>query len=56
MPMNLKRVKWLPKKVHTPPRAKCRVCGRILYYQNGRFGHATLDMVAASHEPAPDEK
>ncbi len=54
--MDLKKVKWLPKKIHTPRSAKCQVCKRILYFQNGRFGHATLDMVTVSHEPIPEEK
>jgi len=54
--MDVRRVEWLPKKVHTPPRAKCQVCGRILYFQNGTFGHATLDKVTGSHEPIPEEK
>ncbi len=54
--MDIKRVKWLPSKIHASPRAKCRVCGRILYYQNGQFGHASLDQVTSSHEPVPQEK
>ena len=56
MAIDLKRVKWLPNKAHTPPKAKCQVCGRILYFQNGRFEHATWDRVTESHKPIPEEK
>ena len=54
--MNIKKVKWLPKKIHTPPRAKCQECGRTLYYENGRFGHAILDSITNSHKPIPEER
>jgi hypothetical protein len=56
MATDLRGIKWLPKKPHAPPGAICEICGRVAYFENGRFAHATYDRVTASHEPIPERK